>query len=206
MRNWIIILGEIVQKGFLSIFFTLLLIFSVAEAHGEGGEAIFPCSIEHAAEKIKLEKGTFFVCYFGSEPKSLADGWRHVAGASFNRILPQQNNKSEFIFQASELGDGVDYRLKDNQFELVTYFETYPDFRSVKFTHEEVDLRQVPGKYTINLIYKPKLVTKLEVDKAIAFLGIKEEKYQKIYQAKYGPGKLYEELFKIRDTATQKRI
>lgn len=178
----------------------LALIPNLAIAADVFEQQPYPCTQENAAKSITLDKGPLFICYFGSEPVEKADGWIHVVGVSFQRLVPQSTNP-EFIAQADEFGFGVDYKLAKDILKITSYFDTYPDFKPVQFFVDSIDLSKIPATHDRRPIYTPKLVSKEEIVKDISFLKIGEATYRKLYQRKYGPAVLYEHLFKLRDYA-----
>jgi hypothetical protein len=185
----------------MRIILLLLLLFpNLVLATDALIQQAYPCTPENAARNIAIDKGSLLICYFGSEPIEKLDGWIHVVGVSFHRLVPKRTNP-EFLAQSDEFGFGVDYKIVKGKLEIVSYSDTYPDFKATQFYVETIDFSKVPASHQRHLVYIPAQVSKEEITRGVSFLKIGEAKYKKVHQQKYGPGLLYEHLFKLRDYA-----
>jgi hypothetical protein len=184
-----------------AILFLSLLAPGIVSANHLVGHETFPCSINNAARTVTVVNGTLLVCYFGSDPEQKEKGWIYVTGVAFYRIPAGSKSRAEFIAQADENGLGIDYRIKNGGLEIVTYIDTYPNFKAVQFYTDRIVLRNKPARHERRLIYKPARVTRKEAEKAKRMLEISEAKYRKLYQNLHGPGMLYRQLMILRDYA-----
>jgi len=178
------------------------LLFHINISIGVGAElTVYPCTVDNANKIVKIKSGKLLICYFGSKPEIKKNGWVSVTGVSFHRLMKGLNKRVEFIVQEDEYGIGIDYKVKETILNILWYIETYPGFRSTPFFSEKINIDSNNIIKNYHIVYKYNQYSEKEIADSVKFLRLGEKEYRKLYFNNYGPGKIYSELFKLRDYA-----
>jgi hypothetical protein len=188
------------------IFIALLSVavittMTVALSAGEGQNEIFPCTKENAYQVIRESDFILLICSFGSPPEKKTGGWWSANGLSFHKLSTGKGKaKQEFLFQADEFRNPVDYLYRDKSLTIVSYTENVPGFKLTPFMKEVIALSGSDANRSYTSLLKTGKYAKDDIAKAISFLKTSTPSQVNEYQ---GTSPLAEALFKLRDYALQ---
>ncbi len=150
-----------------------------------------------------MEESDFslLICSFGSPPEKKRGGWWHANGLAFHKLSTVKGKaRQDFLFQADEFKNPVDYMYRDKSLTIVSYTENVPGFKLTPFMKEVIALSGSDTKRSYSALLKTGKYTNDDIVKAISFLKTCTPGQVNGYQ---GTSPLAEALFKLRDYALQ---